>query len=93
MSERPYHIEAIERCRDDDRKFFEQHPDREFRLRRGHDSEYSGEPPSGERVFVILHRDDVGRSWSYFYFRAPQTFRTMVWDDTQIAEFLAKAAA
>ena len=83
---------AIEQCRDDDRKFFNQHLDRDFRLRRAHDCEYTSEPPSGVRLFTVLHRDEVDQCWHHHTFAAPAGFNTRL-DDAQIREMLSKAVA
>lgn len=85
-------LNALEQVREDDRKFFNQHPDREYRLRRAQTCEYVGEVTDDQRVFGIVHRDEVACEWQHFYFKAPTHFRTTM-SDYEIADFLRQAAA
>lgn len=85
-------LEHVHRVRADDAKFFERNPDREFRIRRAHDCEYTSEPPAGVRLFVILHRHDVEMNWKHEFIARPAYFDTDL-TDAQIRGLMQAATA
>lgn len=84
-------LDHVQRVRADDVAFFERFPDREFRIRRAHDCEYTDEPPQGVRLFVILHRHDVEQNWKHEFIARPVYFDTDL-TDHQIRELLSVVA-
>lgn len=76
----------------DDRAYFERWPDREFRLRRAHSSEFTGDVPSAIRVFTIIHRMEVEEYWLHAMFPGPIDFEINL-NDAEIRQLLAKIAA
>jgi hypothetical protein len=84
-------LSYVHRVWEDDTAFFERLPDREFRIRRAHDCEYTGEPPPGVRLFVILHRHDVEQNWQHKFIARPVHFNIDL-TDAQIRELLQVVA-
>lgn len=80
-------LNYLHRVRADDAAFFDRFPDREFRLRRAHDCEYAGEPPTDHQVFVVVHRHDVGVEEKHHHFGARRNFNTAL-GDAEIRELL-----
>ena len=72
-----------------DKEFFNQHPEREFRLRRARSVEYSGTPSRLEIIYVIMHRDDIDCSEDHDFFKAPINFDPTI-TDKQIRDFVAE---
>jgi hypothetical protein len=82
----------INHARREDRKFFERHPDRQYRVRRAWRCEIAGERPPGFEVFAILHRQDVEHPDTHIHFAAPVTFETDT-NDATIRRLIATLAA
>lgn len=74
----------------DDRAYFARWPDREFRLRRAHSSEYKfrDDPPPGKAAFVIVDKYEVEKPWLHRQFGCPLTLETD-WSDARIKRFIA----
>ena len=92
MYSQPQHTNSlaeIHRLEDADREYFNQHLDREFRLRRAHPVEYYGTPAKTEIIYKIMHRDDVARYEDHDFFKAPINFDPAL-TDKQIRDFLAE---
>jgi hypothetical protein len=80
-------IEEIQKKETDDLRWFAEHPDREFRLRRAYDCEHLERPPPGWNVFAIIHRQEITEYWKHHFFGERRNFNTER-SDAEIRELL-----
>jgi hypothetical protein len=83
-------IAEIDSIRKADREFFNQHPEREFLLRRARSAEYSGTPSRLEMIYVIMHRDDVENYWDHDFFKESINFDPTPVTDAQLRGIVAE---